>query len=31
VDKLVGNALLGRRLPLSDCVLFVSGVSFEIV
>ncbi|MFI5047075.1 MAG: formate dehydrogenase accessory sulfurtransferase FdhD [Acidimicrobiia bacterium] len=32
LDKLVGHALLERRLPLSDLVLMVSGrVSFEIV
>jgi len=32
VDKVVGNALLGRVLPLSDRLLMVSGrVSFEIV
>jgi len=32
VDKLVGWALLARRLPLSDCILMVSGrTSFEIL
>ncbi len=32
LDKLVGHALLERRLPLADVVLMVSGrVSFEIV
>ena len=32
LDKLVGHALLERRLPMSDAVLMVSGrVSFEIV
>ncbi len=32
LDKLIGHALLERRLPLSDAVLMVSGrVSFEIV
>jgi FdhD protein len=32
VDKLVGEALLARRLPLSDLVLMVSGrLSFELV
>jgi FdhD protein len=32
VDKLVGRALLGRALPLSNCLLLVSGrLSFEIV
>ena len=32
VDKLVGHAVLGGDLPLSDSVLVVSGrVSFEIV
>ena len=32
VDKLIGRALVGRRLPLADMLLLVSGrVSFEIV
>jgi FdhD protein len=32
LDKLVGHALIERRLPLTDEVLMVSGrVSFEIV
>lgn len=32
VDKLAGHALMARRVPLSDSVLFVSGrVGFEIV
>jgi FdhD protein len=32
VDKIVGNALLEGRLPLSECILFVSGRgAFEIV
>jgi FdhD protein len=32
VDKLVGWALLGRRLPLNDCLMVVSGrTSYEIM
>jgi FdhD protein len=32
VDKVVGRMLLARRLPLQECLLFVSGrTSFEIV
>lgn len=32
VDKVIGHSLLGRRLPLSDAVLVVSGrSSFEVV
>jgi FdhD protein len=32
LDKVIGDAVLMRRLPLSECVLFVSGrLSFELV
>ena len=32
LDKLIGNAVIADRLPLGDCVLFLSGrVSFEMM
>jgi FdhD protein len=32
VDKVIGAALLAREIPLSDCILMVSGrASFELV